>query len=149
MNNEVGVIVGIELDQKTRRSHWPARLDLVQSASGLFLGLFMWGHMAFVSSILISKDVMWWVTQRRALEGRKKHRNWCFLSPLASPRLGAEHAGGGNRSLGCAGTQGTAHVGDGPVHDRGEYPDGHAQGPGLRLSGACTLTGAPARPHPG
>ena len=26
------------LDQKTRKSHWSARLDFVQSASGLFLG---------------------------------------------------------------------------------------------------------------
>ena len=50
MNNEVDVIAGIGLDQKTRKSHWPARLDFVQSASGLFLGLFMWGHMAFVST---------------------------------------------------------------------------------------------------
>jgi hypothetical protein len=41
MNNEIGVIAGIGLDQKTRKSRWPARLDLVQSASGLFLGLFM------------------------------------------------------------------------------------------------------------
>ena len=63
MNNEVDVIAGIGLDQKTRKSHWPARLDFVQSASGLFLGLFMWGHMAFVSTILISKDAMWWVTK--------------------------------------------------------------------------------------
>src|SRR5215831_12829037 len=63
MNDEVDVIAGIGLAQKTRKSHWPARLDLVQSASGLFLGLFMWGHMAFVSSILISKDAMWWVTK--------------------------------------------------------------------------------------
>jgi fumarate reductase subunit C len=63
MHNEVGVIAGVGLDQKTRKSHWPARLDLMQSASGLFLGLFMWGHMAFVSSILISKDAMWWVTK--------------------------------------------------------------------------------------
>jgi succinate dehydrogenase/fumarate reductase cytochrome b subunit len=55
MSNEVDAIAGIGLDQKRRKSHWPARLDLVQSASGLFLGLFMWGHMAFVSSILISK----------------------------------------------------------------------------------------------
>jgi len=23
----------------------------------------MWGHMAFVSSILISKDAMWWITK--------------------------------------------------------------------------------------
>ena len=29
----------------------------------MFLGLFMWGHMAFVSSILISKEAMWWITK--------------------------------------------------------------------------------------
>jgi len=63
MNNELDVIAGIGLDRKTRKSHWPARLDFVQSASGLFLGLFMWGHMAFVSTILISNDAMWWVTK--------------------------------------------------------------------------------------
>src|SRR6476660_5851532 len=63
MNNEVDVIAGIGLDQKTRKSHWPAKLDFVQSASGLFLGLFMWGHMAVVSTILISNDAMWWVTK--------------------------------------------------------------------------------------
>ena len=63
MNSEVDVIAGVGLDRKTRKSHWPARLDWVQSASGLFLGLFMWGHMAFVSTILISNDAMWWVTK--------------------------------------------------------------------------------------
>ena len=63
MKNQFDVIVGTGLDQKTRKSHWPARLDFVQSASGLFLGLFMWGHMAFVSTTLISKDAMWWVTK--------------------------------------------------------------------------------------
>jgi fumarate reductase subunit C len=41
----------------------PAWLDLLQSASGLFLALFMWAHMAFVSSILISKDAMYTVTR--------------------------------------------------------------------------------------
>jgi len=41
----------------------PARLDFVQSASGLFLGLFMWLHMLFVASILIGKDVMYAVTR--------------------------------------------------------------------------------------
>ena len=62
MNNEVDVIAGIGLNQKTRKSHWPARLDVLQSVSGLLLVLFMWGHMAFVSTILISKDAMWWIT---------------------------------------------------------------------------------------
>jgi fumarate reductase subunit C len=41
----------------------PARLDFLQSASALFLGLFMWGHMLFVSSILLGKDVMYTVTK--------------------------------------------------------------------------------------
>lgn len=40
----------------------PARLDFIQSASGLVLALFMWGHMFFVSTILLGKDVMYQVT---------------------------------------------------------------------------------------
>ena len=40
---------------------WPARLDLLQSVSGLLLGLFMWLHMLFVSSILLGNDAMWTV----------------------------------------------------------------------------------------
>jgi len=68
MSKSVDVIAGTDLDQKARKSRWPARLDVLQSVSGLFLGLFMWGHMAFVSTILISKDAMWWVT--RMFEGQ-------------------------------------------------------------------------------
>ena len=34
-----------------------------QSATGLLLALFMWGHMFFVSSILLGKDAMWTVTR--------------------------------------------------------------------------------------
>jgi fumarate reductase subunit C len=39
----------------------------VQSATGLALGLFMWGHMLLVSSILLGKDAMW--TVARLFEG--------------------------------------------------------------------------------
>lgn len=46
-----------------RKSRWPARLDWLQSGSGLVLGLFMWGHMFFVASILLGKDAMWHVTK--------------------------------------------------------------------------------------
>ena len=46
-----------------RPQRWPARLDLLQSASGLLLALFMWAHMLFVSSILLGKDAMWSVTK--------------------------------------------------------------------------------------
>jgi fumarate reductase subunit C len=52
---------------RLRKSVWPARLDLMQSLSGLVLGLFMWVHMFFVSSILLGKDAMW--TVARAFEG--------------------------------------------------------------------------------
>jgi fumarate reductase subunit C len=51
-----------------RRTRWPARLDLLQSASGGVLALFMWGHMVFVSSILLGKDAMW--TVARFFEGQ-------------------------------------------------------------------------------
>ena len=51
--------------QRLRR--WPARLDLLQSATGLALGLFMWVHMFFVASILLGKDAMW--TVARMFEG--------------------------------------------------------------------------------
>lgn len=50
-----------------RHSRWPARLDLLQSTTGLLLGLFMWVHMFFVASILLGKDAMW--TVARMFEG--------------------------------------------------------------------------------
>jgi fumarate reductase subunit C len=62
MERGVPLVAGIGTE-RARRSHWPARLDLAQSASGLLLALFMWVHMAFVSSILLGKDAMWTVTK--------------------------------------------------------------------------------------
>ena len=41
------------------KSRWPARLDLLQSASGLLLALFLMAHMFFVSSILISQEAFY------------------------------------------------------------------------------------------
>jgi fumarate reductase subunit C len=49
------VVAGVGLADRPRKSRWPARMDLVQSLSGLALGLFMWGHMFFVSSILVTQ----------------------------------------------------------------------------------------------
>jgi len=46
------------LENEVRKSRWPARLDLAQSLTGLALGLFMWGHLLLVSSILLGKDSM-------------------------------------------------------------------------------------------
>lgn len=44
-------------------SRMPARLDVLQSASGIFLALFMWLHMFFVASILLGKDAFWHVAR--------------------------------------------------------------------------------------
>ena len=54
---------GVHPRVRPMASRTPARLDFLQSASGLLLGLFMWGHMFFVSSILLGKDAMWTVTK--------------------------------------------------------------------------------------
>jgi fumarate reductase subunit C len=51
----------------TKLNLWPARMDLLQSLSGLLLVIFIWGHMFFESSILLGKDAMLWVT--RMFEG--------------------------------------------------------------------------------
>jgi fumarate reductase subunit C len=45
----------------TRKSRVPARLDLMQSLSGLALALFLWTHLVLVSSILLGKDAMHFV----------------------------------------------------------------------------------------
>lgn len=63
MNTGSALDIGVCTTRPGRKSRWPARLDVMQSASGLVLALFMWGHMIFVSSILLGKDAMWTVTR--------------------------------------------------------------------------------------
>jgi fumarate reductase subunit C len=63
MGHSSPLIAGVGLADRARKSRWPARLDLTQSATGLVLVLFMWGHMFFVSSILVGKDAMWTITK--------------------------------------------------------------------------------------
>jgi len=59
--------VGLPVSTRLELPRWPARLDLLQSGTGLALGLFMWVHMFFVASILLGKDAMW--TVARFFEG--------------------------------------------------------------------------------
>lgn len=59
---------------RTRKSRWPARLDLLQSLSGLFLALFLVAHMFFVSSILLGNDAFY--TVARFFEA-----GWLFGTP--------------------------------------------------------------------
>ena len=63
MANPNAIIAGVGLADAPRKSRWPARLDLIQSGTGLLLALFMWGHMFFVSTILVSNDAMWTITK--------------------------------------------------------------------------------------
>jgi fumarate reductase subunit C len=63
MEHSSPLIAGVGLADRARKSRWPARLDLTQSVTGLVLALFMWGHMFFVSSILIGSDAMWTITK--------------------------------------------------------------------------------------
>ena len=57
------LLAGVGFSERPRNSRWPARLDVAEGATGLVLVLFMWGHMLFVSSILLGRDAMWTVTK--------------------------------------------------------------------------------------
>ena len=43
-------------------SRMPARLDVAQGLTGFVLAIFMWTHLILVSSILLGKDAMYYVT---------------------------------------------------------------------------------------
>ncbi|MCE3038598.1 fumarate reductase cytochrome b subunit [Helicobacter anatolicus] len=60
-NNIIEGYLGITPERK--RSKLPAKLDFLQSATGLFLGIFMIIHMFFVSSILLGEEVMYKVAK--------------------------------------------------------------------------------------
>ena len=63
MSSSAKTLPNARLLAKSSRNFWPARLDLLQSTTGLILALFMWGHMFFVASILLGKDAMWMVSK--------------------------------------------------------------------------------------
>lgn len=63
MNKAIDFVRYTGLGEKVKKSRLPARLDLLQSLTGLFLALFMWIHMLLVSSILLGKDAMYTVTK--------------------------------------------------------------------------------------
>ena len=105
MANSNSIIAGVGLADAPRKSRLPARIDWMQSATGLILALFMWGHMFFVSSILISNDAMWTIT--------KFVRRLLLLRPaLPGNRLGASCSGSSScssptRSSPCASCRST------------------------------------------
>ncbi len=54
-------------ENKKKSSRLPARLDLLQSGTGLILGLFMWVHMFLVCSIVLGKGAFNWVAKTMEL----------------------------------------------------------------------------------
>lgn len=74
------LIIQAGLSERPRKSRWPAKLDILQSVSGLLLALFMWGHMFFVAAILLGYDTMWSVA--RFFEGYyffKDHQHYPWI----------------------------------------------------------------------
>lgn len=61
------VIAGVTLKDAKRASKWPAWVDVCQSVTGAILGLFLFCHMAFTSSIQVSKDLFWNLIQTSGL----------------------------------------------------------------------------------
>ena len=67
MDTELNRVEEIKRIYGIKKSRTPAKLDYIQSATGLFLALFMWGHMLLVSSILLGEEAMYTVS--KFLEG--------------------------------------------------------------------------------
>lgn len=55
----------IESDPK--KSRFPARLDFLQSATGLILGLFVWAHIVLTASIILGPKAFNWVVRNMEL----------------------------------------------------------------------------------
>ena len=62
MGHTNDLAVGAALTGRGEGRRWPARMDFMQSASGLFLALFLWVHLFAEASILLGKDAMYRVT---------------------------------------------------------------------------------------
>ncbi len=55
------------IESNKKKSRLPARLDFLQSGTGLILGLFMWVHMLLVGSIILGKGAFNWVAKTMEL----------------------------------------------------------------------------------
>ncbi len=55
------------IESNKKKSRLPARLDFVQSGTGLILGLFMWVHMMLICSIILGKGAFNWVAKTMEL----------------------------------------------------------------------------------
>ncbi len=74
-------LIGTTIEKK--KSRIPARLDFLQSATGLVLALFIIFHLIFESSILFGKDSMYAITKMFEGEFIVKGGSPIFISTLA------------------------------------------------------------------
>lgn|GEM_PF-2984038 len=57
------------IESKKKKSRLPARLDFLQSSTGLVLGLFVCVHIVLIASIILGPRSFNWVSQNMALTG--------------------------------------------------------------------------------
>ncbi len=62
MDQELTRVEEIKIESGVKKSRLPAKLDYIQSATGILLALFIWAHLLFESSILYGKDAMYAMT---------------------------------------------------------------------------------------
>ncbi|WDP91326.1 MAG: fumarate reductase cytochrome b subunit [Desulfobacter sp.] len=55
------------IESNKKKSRLPAKLDFLQSGTGLILGLFMWVHMLLVASIILGKGAFNWIAKTMEL----------------------------------------------------------------------------------
>ena len=55
------------IESKKKKSRLPARLDFLQSSTGLVLGLFVCVHIVLIASIILGPRSFNWVSQNMAL----------------------------------------------------------------------------------
>ena len=63
MKEELTRVEELRIETGVRKSRTPAKLDYIQSATGLTLALFMWAHMGLVASILFGEEIMYKISK--------------------------------------------------------------------------------------
>lgn len=62
MDRELTRVEEIKIEFGVKKSRLPAKLDYLQSATGILLAMFVWAHLLFESSILLGKEAMYSMT---------------------------------------------------------------------------------------
>jgi hypothetical protein len=96
MNSDVDVIAGVGLGSGDAKRSLAGAAGLCSECQWIVPRSFHVGHMAFVSTILISNDAMWWVI--KMFEGQRQHH----LPGVGGRAVRAERDGTGGWSSICS-----------------------------------------------